>query len=379
MSHFGKLNTTGMAIDRKHVEMRLINHHILLVGDFIPRPTDCLKQIEQELLGLDIVSRAIIQDNEYPFAANFLSEKLFVEVKPQDNLPLLHLEIFRDGFVIFELLSERFKNSIRPNDIIKKSEGQRETLQYWINKSEIITAIRKAFQSGENTDSEQLQLCSAWSQILLFKNKSALNTTFPGLKFGGLIHVDASFIKIVQSNGAETAIAISCLKTVILKTALLYHMQEMSLMRARRLLQNSAGSFFDIKFLNENKSWLSRYQHLYSVIIQQDFLSDFLEEKYARPTADAWELSNLSSKVNLALNELEDRLHDARDNISLRAQQRTNRILFAFTLLSIVGISTGLITMYDLSNNISPQTRVLLVSLVFGFASLFSIFLLKRK
>ena len=145
------------------------------------------------------------------------------------------------------------------------------------------------------------------------------------------------------------------------------------------LLQRSAENFFDVKVLHENKNWLSRYQHLYSVIIQQDFLSDFMEEKYARPVTDSWELSNLSVKVNSALDELENRLVDARDSITLKAQQRTNRILFAFTLLSIVGISTGLITMYDLSNDISPQIRVLIVCLVFGLASVFSIFLLKRK
>lgn len=368
-----------MAIARKHDNMKLINHHILLVGDFTPRPADCLKEIERDLLELDSVSKVVIKDNEYSFAADFLSEKLYVEVKPHGNLPLIRLEIFQDGFIIFELTSQELKNLIAPNKIISQSESHREALQAWIDKSKIIACIRKVFGNSSSATSGKLQLCYAWSQVLLFKNKSACKTIFPDLKFDGSIHVDASFIKITQSNDAEINLAISCLKTVILKTALLYHMQDRSLTKARSLLQKSTENFFDVKFLHENNSWLSRYQHLYSVIIQQDFLSDFIEEKYAKPVADAWELSNLSLKVNLALNELGNRLGDARDSISLKAQQRTNRILFAFTLLSIVGISTGLITMYDLSNDISPRLRILIVSLIFGFASISTIFLLKRQ
>ena len=359
--------------------MRLINHHILLVDDFVPRSADYLKKVERELVNLDAVSKVIIQDSEYSFSANFLSQKLSVEMRRQDNLPFFKLELFHDGFIIFELETEISSSSIGPDDIITQSESQRKTLQLWIDGSEIIASIRKVFGNSSSAESGKLQLCWAWSQVLLFKNKSACKTIFPDLKFDGSIHVDASFIKIIQSNDAEINLAISCLKTVILKTALLYHMQDTSLMRARLLLQRSAENFFDVKVLHENKNWLSRYQHLYSVIIQQDFLSDFMEEKYAKPVADSWELSNLSVKVNSALDELENRLVDARDSITLKAQQRTNRILFAFTLLSIVGISTGLITMYDLSNDISPQIRILIVCLVFGLASVFSIFLLKRK
>ena len=67
MTHFGKLSTIGTVTNRRNDTMRLINHHILLVDDFVPRSADYLKKVERELVNLDAVSKVIIQIVNIPF------------------------------------------------------------------------------------------------------------------------------------------------------------------------------------------------------------------------------------------------------------------------------------------------------------------------
>ena len=113
-------------------------------------------------------------------------------------------------------------------------------------------------------------------------------------------------------------------------------------------------------------------------IYQDDLIANLNEVVFAKPLAIVFELSNVLQKAFKAVARLKDHVTTLENEITRRQQKRMNNILFTFTLLSVVSVSGGVISLYDFANDISPNLRMLIVFLTFISSSIIVTILLTR-
>ena len=170
--------------------------------------------------------------------------------------------------------------------------------------------------------------------------------------------------------------SLQLLGSVTLSTALAYNIQNTATKLSRQMLQSPN---FNSKFSSINKYVrLVNIMDQYLAEINQDSLNANLDEVvFAKPLANTYELSEVVDKSFKAVKRLKNHVLTLENELSRRQQKRMNNILFTFTLLSVVSISGSLISLYDFTNEISPNIRIVLVSASFVFTSVFVTFLLK--
>lgn len=117
-----------------------------------------------------------------------------------------------------------------------------------------------------------------------------------------------------------------------------------------------------------------------SEIYQDDLIANNNEEVFAKSLGNVFVLESVLKKSFRAVNRLKDHITTIEKDISRTQQNKMNLLLFIFTLISILGVSGGLITLYDFTNNISPISRLIIVFLSLIISILISIiFLIRHK
>ena len=101
-----------------------------------------------------------------------------------------------------------------------------------------------------------------------------------------------------------------------------------------------------------------------------DFLSDPFEEILGLTTAKAWDWNNLIQNTAASVSHMANQVEKLSNEARRRSEQRLNKILFAFTFLTVMEVTGTVISLYDPNNLIVPVIRVLALVSALAFAIL---------
>jgi len=296
------------------------------------------------------------------------------------------LTIFEGGFGTYEITS-KLPETITTIELVEITDSLTEDLERHIEVDPQISKVSKFLGNWfteDEADHNPAKLMWAFSQTCVFETAENFERFSNELNEQDIRTYDDCRIKFDPTATAlffhkeeRKDIALQLLKSVTLSTALAYNIQNTAIKLSRDILQDPN---LETKF-----SSIDRYVRLVNImdqylteIYQDDLIANLNEVVFAKPLAIVFELSNVLQKAFKAVARLKDHVTTLENEITRRQQKRMNNILFTFTLLSVVSVSGGVISLYDFANDISPNLRMLIVFLTFISSSIIVTILLTR-
>lgn len=367
--------------------MKLHTTHIIQFSPIDLPPTDVLADLSKLLPSTEIST----SENLTEGLSEYFTKVLFIESFTSPNSSNLKVEkakltIFEGGFGTYEITS-KLPDTITTIELVEITDSFTEDLERHIAVDPQISKVSKFLGNWfteDEADHNPAKLMWAFSQTCVFETAENFERFSKELNEQEIRTYDDCRIKFDPTATAlyfhteeRKDIALQLLKSVTLSTALAYNIQNTAIKLSRDILQDPN---LETKF-----SSIDRYVRLVNImdqylteIYQDDLIANFNEVVFAKPLAIVFELSNVLKKAFKAVARLKDHVTTLENEITRRQQKRMNNILFTFTLLSVVSVSGGVISLYDFANDISPNIRMLIVFLTFISSSIIVTILLTR-
>lgn len=298
----------------------------------------------------------------------------------------MELSIFEGGFGVLKSASNHSED-ITVDQLIKISDKITNDIKINIKSNSLINEISKFFGNWftvEETDHNPASLMWAYSQSCIFETSNSfdrfcfeLSEDKPYIYNDVKIKFNPSTTILFFQNKVRKKTALKLINSVTLSTALAYSIQNTSIKLSREILQNPN--------LNQKFSSIDLYVRLVNImdqylieIHQDDLIANLDEVVFAKPQGNTFDLEKVINKSFRAVSRLKDHVKTLENEISRRQQKRMNNILFTFTLLSVVSVSGGVVSLYDFANDISPNIRLAIVFITFVSSTSAAAILLTR-
>jgi len=367
--------------------MKLHTTHIIQFSPIDLPPTDVLTDLSMLFPSTEISTSENLTEglSEY-FTKALLIENFTAPNSVDIKVEKAELTIFEGGFGTYEITS-KLPETITTIELVEITDSLTEDLERHIEVDPQISKVSKFLGNWfteDEADHNPAKLMWAFSQTCVFETAENFERFSNELNEQDIRTYDDCRIKFDPTATAlffhkeeRKDIALQLLKSVTLSTALAYNIQNTAIKLSRDILQDPN---LETKF-----SSIDRYVRLVNImdqylteIYQDDLIANLNEVVFAKPLAIVFELSNVLQKAFKAVARLKDHVTTLENEITRRQQKRMNNILFTFTLLSVVSVSGGVISLYDFANDISPNIRMLIVFLTFISSSIIVTILLTR-
>jgi len=367
--------------------MKLHTTHIIQFSPIDLPPTDILTDLSMLFLSTEISTSENLTEglSEY-FTKALLIENFTAPNSVDIKVEKAELTIFEGGFGTYEITS-KLPETITTIELVEITDSLTEDLERHIEVDPQISKVSKFLGNWfteDEADHNPAKLMWAFSQTCVFETAENFERFSNELNEQDIRTYDDCRIKFDPTATAlffhkeeRKDIALQLLKSVTLSTALAYNIQNTAIKLSRDILQDPN---LETKF-----SSIDRYVRLVNImdqylteIYQDDLIANLNEVVFAKPLAIVFELSNVLQKAFKAVARLKDHVTTLENEITRRQQKRMNNILFTFTLLSVVSVSGGVISLYDFANDISPNIRMLIVFLTFISSSIIVTILLTK-
>ena len=367
--------------------MKLHTTHIIQFSPIDLPPTDVLTDLSMLFSSTEISTSENLTEglSEY-FTKALLIENFTAPNSVDIKVEKAELTIFEGGFGTYEITS-KLPETITTIELVEITDSLTEDLERHIEVDPQISKVSKFLGNWfteDEADHNPAKLMWAFSQTCVFETAENFERFSNELNEQDIRTYDDCRIKFDPTATAlffhkeeRKDIALQLLKSVTLSTALAYNIQNAAIKLSRDILQDPN---LETKF-----SSIDRYVRLVNImdqylteIYQDDLIANLNEVVFAKPLAIVFELSNVLQKAFKAVARLKDHVTTLENEITRRQQKRMNNILFTFTLLSVVSVSGGVISLYDFANDISPNIRMLIVFLTFISSSIIVTILLTR-
>jgi len=367
--------------------MKLHTTHIIQFSPIDLPPTDVLTDLSMLFPSTEISTSENLTEglSEY-FTKALLIENFTAPNSVDIKVEKAELTIFEGGFGTYEITS-KLPETITTIELVEITDSLTEDLERHIEVDPQISKVSKFLGNWfteDEADHNPAKLMWAFSQTCVFETAENFERFSNELNEQDICTYDDCRIKFDPTATAlffhkeeRKDIALQLLKSVTLSTALAYNIQNTAIKLSRDILQDPN---LETKF-----SSIDRYVRLVNImdqylteIYQDDLIANLNEVVFAKPLAIVFELSNVLQKAFKAVARLKDHVTTLENEITRRQQKRMNNILFTFTLLSVVSVSGGVISLYDFANDISPNLRMLIVFLTFISSSIIVTILLTR-
>lgn len=226
----------------------------------------------------------------------------------------------------------------------------------------------------------------AYSQILSFDHLSDLETYVEKYFRGQPILTNDTFgsvsanpqVGLLCSNTeSQEFINISSIAT--LSMSFTYYSKETSLTLAKKIINVIQQDRLNERQINNFEKTISAQNQLLYQLKSEDFMGSDLEQTYGRVLFDTWDTDKHLAQAIDSNSHVTRQLEKAKDKLSRYQEARTGVLLLALSLLTVVGVTSDILQLYDFTNNINQIIRLGYVGVIFLLSVLLTIVFLKRK
>jgi len=294
---------------------------------------------------------------------------------------------FSDG--IFCLTCSREITSLESGieTLIAIADAEREAISSWLSSRHAADLIQSIYSHVNYTigENEYFKLGFAYSHNIFHNDmETEIKKCIRSDKW---ISTSNEFANQVTSEPAVNLIdtehknrneIYDYLQNLTMLMASLYEIQEVSVKTSRELIQNAFKNENLDEVLSKIAQRIGYFDQYIAELQLVDFLSDPLEELLGKTTAVSWDWDNLIETTEKLVKHLGAQVEKLNDEFVRRSDIRTNKILFAFTFLTVLDVTGNLIALYDVGSVILPWIRILAVLTAMMFAVLVSRYYLKK-
>jgi hypothetical protein len=303
------------------------------------------------------------------YTENFLSTEVFV-----DLIGATRLTYFFDGIFSIET-SHDLSGSIRElHDLISLADREREVLQNWISSregQEMLSSISAAFFKKSSL-SDRYKLTFAYSHNFIGCSPDDLKET----KFASLdwIFAESSHLSDLYANSAVSFVipqygqqeaVVSALRNFTAVLSSLYEIQEICVRNSRKIIEADLFSRNASRKMSASECQLGLLQQFVNEVKMIDFLSDPFEEAFGKSVAQVWDWYKVRERTNELCSHLQGQLAKLHNEVERQSDARVNKILFAFTLLTVVDVAANILSFHDLQNSVGSYIRGVYIVSVF--------------
>lgn len=91
--------------------------------------------------------------------------------------------------------------------------------------------------------------------------------------------------------------------------------------------------------------------------------ADPLEETVGQTIAIAWNWQELVAQTRSMVTHMSEQVSRLNNKATREFEERVAKILFGFTLLTVVNVTAGVIEFYDVEDSIAPLARIISMAL----------------
>lgn len=301
----------------------------------------------------------------------------------------LQWRYFSDGMMAISSEQSLKKFDGGMERLIEVADKERKAIQKFIEGEEINSLVRAA--SGYTVDGAKnrkiFKLGFAYSHNFFSSDKEQdVREFIPSDKW---LSTSNEFVLRANSEPAVNSFVVTStmekelfeyIQNFSILASSLYEIKEICVLKSRLLIERG----FDHENLPDILSKIEKQvgffdQHLAELKLV-DFLSDPFEETLGKTTAISWDWEGLLRGTVELCHHLKDQIKKLDDEFSRRSEIRANKILFAFTFLTVLDVSGSLISLYDVNNMIVPFIRIgTVISLLIFAVIIVNLYLRKAR
>ena len=177
-------------------------------------------------------------------------------------------------------------------------------------------------------------------------------------------------ITIFRPSDKQYTDLLGMVREITIYTACMYEIQIISMSYSMGIIEKNFSTLD-----KEHKDIIVKYNKLSSLFNQfitemnrNDFASTVLEENISGQIAKSWNWEKLMNSSQETVNQLTRQIEKMSMEKTRKSEIKIQKILFAFTLLTIVEVVSAFLQIYDIENSISPILRLISLLVVFGVA-----------
>jgi len=300
----------------------------------------------------------------------------------------VELVYFSDG--IFCLTSSHEISSLENGieTLIAIADDERKVISDWLSGTDATNLFQRIYSHVNYTvgENEHFKLGFAYSHNIFHDNmETVIKKCIISDKW---LSTSNEFVNQITSEPAVNLIdtdqknrdeIYDYLQNLTMLMASLYEIQEVSVKTSRELIQNAFKNENLDEVLSKIAQRIGYFDQYLAELRLVDFLSDPFEELLGKTTAVSWDWNNLIKTTEKLVQHLGVQVEKLNDEFVRRSDIRTNKILFAFTFLTVLDVTGNLIALYDVGSLILPWIRILAVVSAMVFAVLVSRYYLKKS
>ena len=325
---------------------------------------------------------------EYPNAlqTTYRQLKKIEKLKINDNFTI-SAHSLSDGIICFVVKSDLEEYPTLQEIIEDRADAEREQIETWLTTKSAKAELDKLLECETSfPEARQFKLGFAYSHSLFLPENGSrpeefgFDTAYSASNEHISYASATSSLNIFCVNDAGFARLENYLINLTILMGVLYEIQETAVTVSRELIQTG----YEKDNLANSLSLIERrvgYFHQFLAEVRLvDFLSDPFEQTLGDTTARAWDWGNLVEKTTASVNHMAVQVDKLNNEARRRSDQRLNKILFAFTFLTVMEVTSTIISLYDPENLIVPFVRILTVLSALGCAILVAkIYLLSTR
>lgn len=304
-----------------------------------------------------------------------LSTEVFV-----DQIGATRLTYFFDGIFSIETIHDLSGDISELQDLVALADREREVLQNWISSKEgqeLLSSISAAyFQKASFPD--KYKLTFAYSHNFIGVSPDDLKET----KFSSLDWVVAesphlsdlyanSAVSFAVPRSGQQEEVVRALRSFTAILSSLYEIQEICIRNSRQIVEADLFSQNPSGKMSSLECQLGLLEQFVNEVKMIDFLSDPFEEAFGKSVAQVWEWDKVRERTHELCSHLQSQLVKLDNEVERQSDARVNKILFTFTLLTVVDVAANMLNFHDLQNSVDSYIRA--VYIISVFISLFVI------
>ena len=298
---------------------------------------------------------------------------------------------FGDGIFCLETIKEIDIDKISLEQINDLAEYERGAVNKWLKKDRISSELRQLENEiyGLDDNNKSFVLGGAYSHNLIISDRLCSDSIIPCLlQSGEFVEREGEWVRKAFCTPSVNAFwleetyrtaVLDLLRTLTVVMSTLYEVQSSAKSQSRDIVEKHLVSGTASQAAAMSAKRLAHFEQFTAEMGAVDFLADPLEVTVGQSVADVWGWNDLVSQTQCMVSHMSSQIARLNEKVTREFEDRVAKILFGFTLLTVINVTSGAVAFYDIENSVAPFARILSMVLSLLVTILFVLVYLKRS
>lgn len=292
-----------------------------------------------------------------------------------DNLAGATLTYVGDGIFCLMTKTNVDPSTLTTEWLIEMAEFEREQIQKWLSKTQTVSelwSLESVIYRGARAPNSYA-LGFAFSHNLIMQHPNCADVCIPAISKSKTIvessgvlvdkvsctpHINAFWL-----NEKTVASTTGLIHMITIAMATLYEVQGAAKAQSRKIIETYLSSSSIARAAEISEKRVAQFEQFAAEMDTVIYNADPLEETVGQTIAIAWNWQELVAQTRSMVTHMSEQVSRLNNKATREFEERVAKILFGFTLLTVVNVTAGVIEFYDVEDSIAPLARIISMAL----------------